>query len=101
MAGRSNGVKRVCLSGDWTIAGVSAQMGELRKIKASQKRKADQGEPLPLEIDLSGVEAIDASGCQLLVLWLNHLRRQGGAPHVSGVPAEMTGFFTQLGFALE
>ncbi len=71
--------KKLILQGDFTIAGVNDQIPRL--IQQLEENETSQSEKLPhalpYEIDLIGIEDLDASGCQLVAAVLHNLRHQG------------------------
>lgn len=71
----------ISINGDLSMMGVTEQFPLLAQYLAGALESAE----LPAdrrhlhEIDLSGVELLDACGCQLLVAFVRNLRRRGGA----------------------
>jgi anti-anti-sigma regulatory factor len=55
--------------------------------------------PSHTEIDLAGVTEIDASGCQLLAVFQENLKKQGLVPETSGIAPELMETMLLLGFA--
>ena len=51
------------------------------------------------QIDLSGLSDLDACGCQLLVVFMENLRRRGISPIPSGLDRQTTDKITLLGFS--
>ena len=69
----------ITLAGDYSIAGVSDQLPMLQqqlKETAAERQKAGNKVP-PCHIDLGGLQALDACGCQLLAIFLHKLRAEG------------------------
>ena len=76
-------VRRLTLSGDFTIAGIGEQLPLLleRLEEILPANSIDPSQPAsPLEIDLGGVEELDASGCQLLAVLFGALEQRGLPP---------------------
>ena len=67
------------LTGDFSIAGVNEQMLFLTQHLAEKIAAISDGidRNVPYTLDLSGVQALDACGCQLLAIVLRTLRKQG------------------------
>jgi anti-anti-sigma regulatory factor len=76
-----NDVNRITLTGDLSLVGVKEQYQPLEQHAVSQAEAVAAGreQNAPLEIDLTGVEELDACGCQLLAVYLNNLRQRGAA----------------------
>lgn len=74
-----NDVNRITLNGDMTMAGVNEQFHLLEQYNASHAEIAAPGcdQHPPCEFDLTGVQELDACGCQLLAAFLHDFRRQG------------------------
>lgn len=74
-----NDVNRIALDGDLSMAGVKERYKILEQHVVSQAEIAAAGreQNMPLEIDLTGVEELDACGCQLLAVFLNNVRQRG------------------------
>jgi anti-anti-sigma regulatory factor len=68
---------RIALNGDWSIIGINCRLHELstylKTLRANRERTADSLN-LKMKICVDGVETIDASGCQLLAVFLRHVR---------------------------
>lgn len=76
-------VKQITLHGDFTIVGVKEQLPELTRILA-QVKALEPEEPshrLLYDFDLSGVQALDTTGMQLLAVFFRILRQQNVAEH--------------------
>ena len=93
------------LVGDWTVAGVAAQYSHLSQqyslILAGQSKgkRRKSSVPSPPEIDLAGIAALDACGCQLLAQFAHALQQHGIAPHFTNLPAGLAETIHQLGFS--
>ncbi len=98
MAEAKRKTKRIALAGDWSVTGVADRLKALQKQRLTVKGAGGGDE---LVVDVGGIEAIDACGCQLLALWLRHLRREGVAPRLDNGSVELTGYIRLLGFAEE
>jgi putative nucleotidyltransferase with HDIG domain len=74
-----NGVNRLTINGDFSIAGVNDQLSTLvQHLAGVAKAVPDACNPgLPYEIDLRGAQDLDTCGCQLLVLLFRNLRHRG------------------------
>jgi ABC-type transporter Mla MlaB component len=70
---------KLTLKGDFSIAGVHEQMPHLLQHLALATAAMPDGadRTLPYIIDLSGVQDLDACGCQLLAVALRTLRKLG------------------------
>ncbi len=103
------GDEDVCIhvGGDWSLTGIAAQVSRLVEQLALLGDTSAGREPVPgaarsrVRVELAGVEAIDACGCQLLAVLLNELRQSGRAPVVSAVPARIGEKIHLLGFGHE
>ena len=91
---------RVTLGGDWTNAGVIARLSELTTNLESlfSARHGAGGSVSGPEICLLGIESIDASGCQLLDIYFQHLRRYGFTPVIVTSPDHIRSCVEGLGF---
>lgn len=101
MTGNSDTTACITLCGDWSITGVSARLSELTAhLDALVLNTPDAGDASTgPEICLAGVEAIDASGCQLLAVFFAHLRRNGLSPRLVNLPGHVHACADLLGFA--
>ncbi len=70
-----NDVNRISISGDLSMLGVAEQFPLLAQFLVVP---AAVDQLHPHEIDLTGVQSLDACGCQLLVAFVRNLRRHGG-----------------------
>lgn len=74
---------------------------ELHRLLTDRLAELSDSEPAPerAELDLSGVRELDACGCQLLVLFMEHLKRRGIAPSPCGQDGEISRQIALLGFS--
>jgi putative two-component system response regulator len=70
---------KLTLKGDVSIAGVNEQLPLLAQhlVEMANLAPGELNKDLPYEIDLSGVETLDACGCQLLATLFCNLRQRG------------------------
>ena len=70
-------VQRLTLQGDFTIGGVNEQLSEVTRLLAGANALLTEypDQRLLYEIDLSGVQALDTSGVQLLAVFFRTLRQ--------------------------
>ncbi|MFH0785281.1 MAG: HD domain-containing phosphohydrolase [Pseudomonadota bacterium] len=72
-------VNKFILKGDFSVGGVNEQMPfliqHLAFETAAMPNRVDRN--FPYTLDLSGVQVLDACGCQLLAIFLRALRKQG------------------------
>lgn len=84
------------LQGAWDTAraleGAKFLAGELLLLLEADPR------PVRVTLDLAGLTAIDACGCQLLAVFLGNLKRHGITPHPSRIPRGIAEQIRQLGF---
>ncbi len=66
------------LAGDWTLTGVTKQLGGL----SSSLQKLKSANHKCVHIDCSKVEAIDLSGLELLRVWVELLKIHGVEPKI-------------------
>ena len=99
--------KRVCLDGDWSMSGVAErfsflakQLNTLAEPQPSEELQSCEASGLP-EIDLSGINALDACGCQPLALFISNLRRCGKTPRITNIPDTFRSKIHLLGFDRE
>lgn len=95
---------RIRLEGDWSMNGVADQFSRLAVLLASlsvcrpdRERQADASRNRP-EIDMTGVNLLDACGCQLLTTFLHSLKKRGVTPLVTGISATFSKKIHLLGF---
>lgn len=74
-------VIRISISGDLSMVGVTEQFPLMVQYLAEPAAAAvvSPNEQHLHEIDLTGVQALDACGCQLLVAFIHNLRKRGAA----------------------
>ncbi|WP_298272451.1 STAS domain-containing protein [Geobacter sp.] len=90
---------RITLGGDWSISGVTERLNELTVHLGSLLAGRGAAAPPPKsEICVRDVETIDASGCQLLAVFVRHLRRHGFAPAIVNPPEHFRSSVSLLGF---
>jgi ABC-type transporter Mla MlaB component len=84
-----SGVYSVKVDGDWTVSEAkrllqNIAMESLRiSERALEFSERNPAVGLTTEIDLNGITAIDTSGVRILMLWRDHLERQGFNPVIS------------------
>jgi len=66
------------LAGDWTLTGVTKQLGGL----SSSLQKLKSANHKCVHIDCSKIEAIDLSGLELLRVWVELLKIHGVEPNI-------------------
>ncbi len=75
----SFGMNRITLEGDLTLVGVKEQAilmaRHIVRIEENLADKKDQSHSL--DIDLTGMQSLDACGCQLLAVFMRNLRERG------------------------
>lgn len=86
----------ISLEGEWTIE----RAAELRQLLADRFSLLARLGPAPGEVtvDLAGLSGIDACGCQLLLVFLEELRRRGIAAGTSAGSDEVREKIDLLGF---
>lgn len=74
-------VNRIALNGDLSMVGVTDQFPLLAQYLAGPAEAVTSclDQRTIHEIDLTGVQALDACGCQLLVAFIRNLRQRGDA----------------------
>ena len=94
---------KLIIEGDFSIAGVNEQLPELARllarVDAIAAENTNQGKPY--EVDLSGVQALDTSGVQLLAVFFHALRQQKFEGYFLKISAEYREKIHLLGFANE
>ncbi len=72
-------VNRITLNGDLSTAGVKEQFSLLLEyiVRMGESDLSSLDKSFSLEINLTKVHALDACGCQLLVVFLRTLRKRG------------------------
>lgn len=95
---------RIRLEGDWSMSGVADQFPRLAELLASpplsrpdRDIRGDASWNRP-EIDMTGIESLDACGCQLLTAFLHNLKLTGVTPLLTGISATIGEKIRLLGF---
>lgn len=95
---------RIRLEGDWSMSGVADQFPRLAELLASpsicrpeRERRPDASRKRP-EIDMTGIDSLDACGCQLLTTFLHNLKMTGVTPLLVGISATIGDKIRLLGF---
>lgn len=72
-------MNRISLNGDLSMIGVTEQFPLLAQYLAGTAADVtpSSAQHSPHEIDLTGIQALDACGCQLLVAFVRNLRKRG------------------------
>lgn len=98
---------RLCLAGDWTVSGVAEQfpllanhLAHLSVIHSPDKQQTCTAQIVP-EMDLAGITALDACGCQLLARFIRSLQQGGVSPLIHNVPDGFIAKIRLLGFERE
>jgi|GEM_PF-983230 len=96
------------LCGNWSITGVTDQLQFLKVQLQSLSFSNAVDTPAsscPMEndpeIDMEDVDQIDLSGCQLLAIWLRHVKLLGLSPVLINVSEEFKQNIHFLGFGSE
>lgn len=98
---------RLSLAGDWTVSGVAEQFQLLANhfgyLSILQSPDAQQTCPAHIvsEMDLAGITALDACGCQLLSQFSRSLKQCGLSPLIRNLPDEFSAKIRLLGFDRE
>lgn len=71
---------KIALSGDLSMVGVTEQFPLMAQYVAGAVEVEAEGHTVhpPIEIDLTGLHALDACGCQLLVAFVRNIRKRAG-----------------------
>jgi ABC-type transporter Mla MlaB component len=74
-----NDMNRITLTGDLSMVGLKEQYHFMERYAVGQSEALAGGreQNAPVEIDMTGVQELDACGCQLLAVFLNNLRQRG------------------------
>lgn len=88
---------RATLEGEWSMD----KAADLRQQLTVKLRQLLEATPRPdrVEVDLDGVSDLDACGCQLLLVFLENLKRQGIAAVPLGIPQQIIAKIELLGFS--
>jgi anti-anti-sigma regulatory factor len=97
MSGNSAATCSIMLEGEW-LTDKAADSLKFLAGKLAQLLEADPG-PDEAEIDMAGVADLDACGCQLLVVFLENLRRHGIVPILCSIPQQVMDRIDLLGFS--
>jgi anti-anti-sigma regulatory factor len=101
MSQNADATINISLEGDWSVAGIAGQhqqlMQQLALLTAAceQTQLMDNRQP---EIQLSGIDPLDACGSQLLALFLAKVKQIGLIPVLHGVSAPVRAKLQRLGF---
>lgn len=94
----TNETTSVPLTGEWVITAMTSQLQCLMGHRKQLLSAGDSGSRGAVTLDLGGVEALDASGCQLLAAFLKVLEKDGFQPDMAAMPASFHGLFESLGY---
>lgn len=94
---------RITLNGDLSTIGVKEQLALLARHldRLAGAAPIDLVQHAPQEIDLTGLQALDACGCQLLVAFLRNLRQLGSEVCSFKLNDDLREKIQRLGFADE
>ena len=99
MSEHADTTARITLDGDWSIGCVTERLNELiSHLGSLLAGRGAAAAPLKPEICVRNVETIDASGCQLLAVFVRHLRRHGFAPEIVNPSEHFRSSVSLLGF---
>lgn len=107
MFGKTADKIRIPLVGDWSMSGVTHQIPhlveQLASLSGSLSSKVGQtyAKGYSPEFVMTGIEELDACGCQLLATFLHNLKRRGAMPLLTDVPDVIKEKILFLGFGLE
>lgn len=73
------------MEGDWTLAGAARNIDSLAKLL----HQLETGKEKVLRIDCRKVSRADASGLQVLHVWLECVRMRGVEPTLFNIPEKM------------
>lgn len=104
--GNTNETSFLALGGEWVITVINQQlqclMGHRKTIlseMACDAREWTSATPgSAITLDVSRVEALDASGCQLLASFVQVMRGDGVKAGVAEMPASFKELFESLGY---
>jgi len=107
MPKKKSEANRLCLAGDWSIRGVAEQLpllvqylANLSDPQSPEKSKTCAANGIP-EVDLAGITALDACGCQLLANFSRALQQPGISPRIRNIPDPFISKIRLLGFDRE
>lgn len=94
---------KIALNGDLSMIGVTEQFPRMAQYVAGAADAVTAGTAVhpPIEIDLTGVNALDACGCQLLVAFVRNIRKQWGRVPCLRLSDDCRGTIRTLGFGDE
>ena len=84
MGGNASCTAAAHLRGDWTIAGVGRQVSLLKELPMEYTVP-----DTTIAIDCSGIDSIDLSGFQLILVWFHCIRLRGLRPELVNMPEWM------------
>ena len=82
------------LTGDWTIAGVKAQV---ERLTGYTSKTVHEPENSLMTVDCGDIVEIDMTGLQLLYVWLHCVRQRGLQPCLTNLPECMSRLMARLG----
>lgn len=90
---------RIALDGDWSLAGITSRLKELTThLETLRACRDSSNTPLNLEVCVGGVETIDASGHQLLAVFLRLVSLNSFAPMIVNQTDHFRSSVAMLGF---
>lgn len=107
MSGKTADKIRITLGGDWSMNGVASQLPQLVEQLASLSNSLSNKESLVCAAEcqpavvMAGIDELDASGCQLLTLFVQVLKQRGSIPLLTDIPDAIREKIQFLGFARE
>lgn len=107
MPGKTGEQIRILLGGDWSMNGLTQQLPHLVEHLASlpdsnaNKEHMKDSRANLAELALVGINEFDASGCQLLAIFLNNLKQRGVMPRIMAIPDAIRKKIQFLGFDRE
>ena len=90
-------IVKIKLSGDWTIDSIAEQYGRLKELRLPEETPM----AMPVVIDVGEITTLDASGCQLLAVWLRHVKALQFQPEVVNMADDFKRYLTSVGFYSE
>ena len=96
----------IYLSGEWVITAMSSQlqclMGHRSKLPSAEETVCREGQASltkeTVTVDISGIESLDASGCQLLTAFMKVIEKDGFEPRIASMPASFRELLETLGY---
>jgi len=94
---------KIALNGDLSMIGVTEQFPLMAQYVAGAVEVVTAGDAVHpfIEIDLTGVHALDACGCQLLVAFVRNIRKRWGGVPCLKLSDDCRGTIHTLGFGDE